>query len=319
MKRSRIIERMQATLKTGEWWAIPWWRDDKYYEDGSFTKEKGETAFRELINIFDAEWLCKQIQIINNTPLFLHPLANRFFEEGLSSFKFLSSLGISLQDVREAGLLGDIARRLKNPKEYWESAAFELKLLSQFIYSGFEVVRNYLSGKGRCNCDFKISNITETVYVEIKRPKELHVHNEAIIKRTQNRLYTQLLSDNIETDNAISIGEPLLSKVEIDKVFPLISYAVNYQVPDKGPGVVIVESPHALGWKEFEDATMKRFRNRNKYAHLSAIVLVRTLFSRGSICNSMNIFLNPGAKIDISSFVVINVLKTMNDSVTSIL
>jgi hypothetical protein len=46
-----------------------------------------------------------------------------------------------------AGLLGDIERRLKNPKEYWE-AAFELKFLSSLIRTGYKVERNYLLGKG---------------------------------------------------------------------------------------------------------------------------------------------------------------------------
>lgn len=56
MSAAPIIERMKETLKTGKWWAIPWWRDEKYYKDGFASRKSAETAFRELIRTFDEKW-----------------------------------------------------------------------------------------------------------------------------------------------------------------------------------------------------------------------------------------------------------------------
>jgi hypothetical protein len=356
MNGSKIIERVNNTLTTGEWWSIPWWEEDKYYGDGLFTKKEAETAFNELINTFDAKWMIEQRdavianakewfenhrQEVDNNPQLLyyrqkldnasepseafkvcqlmgfqasHHLFNNFFAEGLSPFQFLCSLGLDLHTVRKADPLRDLVRRLKNPKEYWESAAFELKLLAQFLRKGFKVKRNYKSGNGKCNCDFNASKRNETVFLEIKRPKKFHRQNEEIIKRSQNRFYTKLVNENIEMED--TMGESLSYKVEIDKVFRLIRYAANKQIPRKGPGIVIVESPHALGWSEFEDAAKKRFQNRRKYSHISAVVLVRALFNtkKGSICHNINIILNPHAKIDISSFDAVKITNALNSN-----
>lgn len=57
---STILERHDSTLKTGEWWATPWWREDYYYNDRLFTREEAESAFIQLKEIFDAKWVREQ-------------------------------------------------------------------------------------------------------------------------------------------------------------------------------------------------------------------------------------------------------------------
>ena len=171
MTVAAIIERTKETLQTGEWWTIPWWRDEKYYKDGFGSRETAETAFCELIRTFDAKWMLGQKT--NGSPPFLHRIAIELMTEGLLPFQFLYELGINLHTARVTDLIGDIERRLKNPKENWEAAAFELKFLSSLIRTGYKVERNYPSGKGRCNCDFKVSKGYETIFLEIKRPREL--------------------------------------------------------------------------------------------------------------------------------------------------
>lgn len=131
-------------------------------------KKNVETAFCELKRTFDAKWMLGQKT--NGSPPFFHQIAIQLLTEGLLPFQFLYELGINLHTVRTADLLGDIERRLKNPKEYWEAAAFELKFLSRLICARYRVERNYPSGKGRHNCDFKVSKGSETVFFEIKRP-----------------------------------------------------------------------------------------------------------------------------------------------------
>lgn len=310
MSAAPIIERMKETLKTGKWWAIPWWRDKKYYKDGFASMESAETAFCELIRTFDAKWMLGQKT--NGSPPFLHQIAIQLLTEGLLPFQFLYELGINLHTVRAAGLLGDIERRLKNPKEYWEAAAFELKFLSSLIRTGYKAERNYLSGKGQHNCDFKVSKGSETVYFEIKRPWDLSAQNQQIINQAQSHFYTKLLNDDIKKEEDFT-SSPLSSKSEIDKVFRLIRYAVNNQIPEEGPGVVIVESPHALNLNEFALMAERRFQGRKKYLALSAVILIQTRFHDDKICHNSSIVFNPRASIDIKSSAVLKLFRNMND------
>lgn len=211
---SKINERCKITLKTGKWWTIPWWQDNQYYTDGLYTVEQAEIAFNELINVFDEKWMLS-LKNAGISPPFLHQFANQLLTGGLSTFQSLCSLGLDLHRVREAGLVGNLIKRLKNPQSYWEAAAFELQLLSHLLSQGFEAVPNYKSGKGNCNCDFKISKENETIFLELKRPKDMHRSNEEICDRALNRFLTSL-HDGSEIQ---SLGEPLLSNVELNKIY----------------------------------------------------------------------------------------------------
>lgn len=173
---SLINERCQITLKTGKWWTIPWWQDDKYYVDGLYTKEQADTAFTELIKVFDAEWLLSQKTVDGKS--FRDGLATMLSGEGF--FRHLISLGWDLHNIKNAGntmdrKICDIERRLKNPAEYWEAAWFELKFLSLFHSQGFNIEPDCRSGNGKSNCDYKISDGCETVFfIEAKRPTDFH-------------------------------------------------------------------------------------------------------------------------------------------------
>ncbi len=309
MSIAPIIERTKETLKTGKWWTFPWWRDDKYYENGLFAKNIAEVAFNELITVFDAKWMLGQKR--NGTPPFLHQIAIQLVTEGLLPFQFLCELGINLHTGRTACLLGDIERRLKNPKEYWAAAAFELKFLSSLIRTGYKVEPNYPSRKGRHNCDFKVSKESETVYLEIKRPWEMIAQNQQIVNKAQSLFFTKLLNDDIKKEEDFT-SSPLSSRAEANKVFRVIRDAANDQIPEGGPGIVIVESPHALNWSEFALMAEKRFQGHKKYPALSAVILIQTLFQDGKICHNSRIVFNPQASIDINSSPLIELFRNMN-------
>lgn len=275
--------------------------------------EQAETAFSELIQVFDAEWMLKQR--VNGTPPFIHHLANWLLAEGLSPFQSLCSLGLDLHRVREAGLVGNLIRRLKNPQEYWESATFELQLLSHLLSQDFDVESNYKSGKGNCNCDFKISKENETIFLELKRPKDMHGRNEEICNKALNRFLTSL-HDGSEIQ---SLGEPLLSNVELNKIFKNhVLKAVNKQLPFDGAGGIVIESRWALDyWEEFKVMANRRFKNKDKYSHLSFIAVVRSLFNgREDRCrfeHQIKILLNPYARIDTSSSGALQAIHALSD------
>ncbi len=315
MSVAPILERTKTALESGKWWTIPWWRDDKYYKDSfdSFASKKNvETAFCELIRTFDERWMLGQKN--NGSPPFSHQIAIQLLTEGLQPFQFLCELGINLHTARVNNLIGDIEGRLKNPKQYWEAAAFELKFLSSLLRNRYKVERNYPSGKGRHNCDFKVSKKSETVFLELKRPQKLIAQNQQIINKAQSRFFTKLLTDDIKEEDSIS--SPLSSHAEVDKVLKIIRDAVNNQIPASGAGVVIVESPLAMNWSEFEFAVKegKRFQRRKKYPALSAVILIQTFFQNGKICHNNHIVFNPQASIDMKSSAVMGLFSNINKS-----
>ncbi len=64
MANSQVLERAKVILTTGEWWAVPWWRADEYYDDRLFTRRQAEDAFTQLKKIFNAKWMLEQRDIV---------------------------------------------------------------------------------------------------------------------------------------------------------------------------------------------------------------------------------------------------------------
>ena len=56
MLDNSILEQEKNKLETGQWWAIPWWQEDQYY-DGLVTRADAEIAFAQLEEVFDARWV----------------------------------------------------------------------------------------------------------------------------------------------------------------------------------------------------------------------------------------------------------------------
>ncbi|MCK4911515.1 MAG: hypothetical protein KAR83_07720 [Thermodesulfovibrionales bacterium] len=266
----------KKVFHAGEWWIEPWWLEDKYYSDSyQYSKKQAETAFKELINIFDATWMHEQIDKSRRPP-FRHDFAPYLINKGIMYFQLLCSLGLRLHQVRKAFLLGDLERRLKNPNEYWESAAFELTWLSYLLEQGYEINRHYPSGVGRCNCDFKISRKSKEYFIEIKRPMSYSQVNERRNTQSLRDIAKQIEEDTLGNIQLI----PISSSSELEKVFRLARDAVKKQLPANGLGYVFIESPHHLDWEEFEKVATRRFRKKIEYyANLHAIILIEITFN----------------------------------------
>jgi len=54
MLDNSILEQEKNKLETGQWWAIPWWQEDQYYDDELITRKDAEAAFNELKETFKA-------------------------------------------------------------------------------------------------------------------------------------------------------------------------------------------------------------------------------------------------------------------------
>jgi hypothetical protein len=307
-----ILVRFKSIFNTGRWWAIRWWQGEQYYKDGRFTKEQVETAFNELIKVFNAKWLLTQKT--DNNPPFLHPLANLLLAEGQYPFQILCTLGLDLYRVRKFGLLKEsLMRRIKNPKEYWESAAFELRLLSHFLYQHFDIKRDYKSGKGErgnCNCDFKISKGDEIIFLEAKRPKDMHRINKEICGKSSNR-FKAIILENSSCGNNLD-GESLSLEPELKKIFRHILYAVNFQLPSDGASGVIIESRWPLDyWDIFKEMAYRRFSN-HQYSHLSFIFVVDTFFDHEGFNHKIEILHNPHSDISVENYEIISAIHSLN-------
>jgi len=111
-------------------------------------------------------------------------------------------------------------------------------------------------------------------------------------------------NDDIKKEEDFT-SSPLCSRAEVDKVFRIIRDAANDQIPASGPGIVIIYSPQALDWHEFELIAEKRFQGRKKYPALSAVILIQRLFQDGQLCHNSHIVFNPQASTDLKSSAVL--------------
>lgn len=307
--------RFQNAIETGHWWCHPWWQDETYYEKGVYSRELAKIAFSELRLIYNEKWMLRNIRKKTGNLQVLHPAANILLPEGLSPFATLYSLGHNLYVARKENLIDDdLVRRLTNPTEYWEAACFELKLLSLFLDHGYKVERNYCVGKGKkgkSNCDLKVTKEHETIYIEIKRPHKIHRDNEAVMLSAAYEVISRAMKDTV--DPSPPIAKPLSSKKEIEKVFRWIREATKKQLPDKGLGVVIVESPLVMpSTGQIQAIADRRFRNRGIYSPLSAAVLIDSYLDKDGIRNNVNIICNPHARVDVSTYESLKLLSSLS-------
>ncbi len=436
MSNSRVLERRDIILRNGEWWAIPWWQQEQYYEDGLFTKEQAEAAFSELKKVFNPKWMLKQRDsVISKTKERLdkhiyktknsillqlkeviddandpseafgicslagfyspHPLFVEFFGEGDLYFHDLVGLGINLLDARKKSLLRDSAKKLKNASEsneyneYW-SLRFELELLSHLIRlipQEFFIERDYPSGLGNNNCDFKVSKGLETLFIEAKNLRlsainlEINklsnlifstIRSDSLIISTANILHLELSSDLRELgktkiglhnlwyawetitqqirDHIVErianrewghhivpgiaeydlhpreredvgitghfSGLSLSEEVEIKR---LLSNAIEegiVQLPQDGPGIIIIKTPLPLNSEEVERVVVTELQlqeDPTRFCHLSGIFLVYTYF-RERLYYDINFIRNPQARFDVSSYAGIKAILSLNNN-----
>ena len=275
-----ILKRYRNASKTGEWWKPPWWL--KFRDSCCTTKKRVEDAFKELINTFDAKWFLDQK---NNN--FSHGLAKLLLMEGAYPFQILCSLGRDLYTLHKASLpkkRKDLVRRIKNPNEHWESAVFELRLISHFLSHGFNIEPDYRTGKGKrgkATCDLKVSKADEVYFIEIKRPREIHGRNKEIYKKNVNEANHTLKNGK----SGVFVGNSFSIKTELKAIFKLVYHAVRHQLPSHGASCVVVES--IWGWpfdnfEAFKKMAMRRFTGRYKhtYRNLCFIAIIKNSFDR---------------------------------------
>ncbi len=65
---SRILERTKIMRETGNLWSVPWWQDDKYYGDGTISREDAQRAFSELKTIYDNSWAQEYSKYFKKVP-----------------------------------------------------------------------------------------------------------------------------------------------------------------------------------------------------------------------------------------------------------
>ncbi len=234
----------------------------------------------------------------------------RFLGEGPLNFQYLTSLGDDLYILRSKGLRNKkLIIRLKN-KENFSGADFEVRFLAHFIRNGFAIERDYPSGKGNKNCDLRVSKgsgaSAENVFIEITRPEDVCDENKRRYTEGMQQLLSSLnegyerhIKDSLKE---FEIGRYSLSEeAEIKKIIPIIEKKAG-QLPDSGPGLIILSTPRGLN----PESSSRIFENEvdmllEKLPQLSAIVFSEGSFVECRIHYQINIFYNPKAKINISN------------------
>lgn len=294
MDANKIHERNENTLKTGEWWAIPWWQEDQYYGNSQFRKDEVEEAFLMLRGIFDAKWLINQRDrviteaknwlkengkkgITNNLlssfkeelesalePLEVykactrrefrskHPLFNGFLRGGQCPFNYFVALGRDLRNVKDAKLIGNLPKRLKDANEF-SGAHFELNMLAHLTRLRYSIKRDVLTGKGNNNSDFRIEKGSEVFFVELKNLEQSRTNKD--ISRFSDLFHPiltgigKLLNDSNSIIQHPKLSENLkekiikneISYISIKKIAQQVWHDVTIKIKNKDWGHHTIE------------------------------------------------------------------------------
>lgn len=204
----------------------------------------------------------------------MHPAFGQFFHRGgLDTYMFLYRMGTSLLALKGQGLLDDLIGRLRDENQF-EGACAELNMLADWIATGVKVERHVNSAKGKTgqkNCDLKISDGKDVIFLEIKR-----------LEKSATNKKRSALSDSIFRHMPWAEGVPLDMKAEADKVMRSARKAAE-QVPAGGPGVVMI-SAHGnaaltVFGSELPELIVQRFeKHPSDYTDISGILILRSMF-----------------------------------------
>lgn len=200
-----FLSEVQAAIESGNWRGRTWWRAPFYQTDLKLGLDQIEAAFDALYEIFSQSWAADEIdEIISTakTPAVsgraispwesllreklataqsrfdeyyaassicgAHPVFEYLFHRGgLDAFVFLYKMGSNLQVLKRENLLGDLPGRLSVAGEF-EGANSELNVFANMVGAGLRLKR-HVPGKGKKNCDFKVFDGENEIFIEVKR------------------------------------------------------------------------------------------------------------------------------------------------------
>jgi len=198
------LSEVKTAIESGDWRSRTWWRSPLYQTDLKIGLGQIEEAFTALSKIFSKSWAIAQIDSIiseakkpvtsdraispwesllreklaaaqsrydeyyaASSICGAHPIFGHLFHRGgLDTFMFLYGIGSNLKSLKRE-ILGDLPGRMSKASEF-EGASAELKFLASWAAVGINLKR-HVPGKGKKNCDLKISDGENAIYVEVKR------------------------------------------------------------------------------------------------------------------------------------------------------
>ena len=321
---STVLDGLKKVRQTGDLWASPWWGDAQYYINSKITRQEADLSFQVLRSVFTTEWASNYVGYLANAPTNeqlaqCHPVVYWILTQGIHSFQHSFLFGSDLSTLRNANLLDkDLINRLRDAHNF-PGAEFEVKIIAHFIREKFRVERDFPSGKGNKNCDIKISKekggISEYAFIEITRPEDVCYENKKRYAEGMAQLARSLGAGEEESIRdvlrEIGQGEYALSEAaEIKKIISKMEEKAA-QLPNNGPGLIVIYTPMALaprssmGLFEAEVDTLLQ-----TLPVVSAVVLFEAYFVVGfGIRYQTNVFLNPGAAIDLSTSETMNAIE----------
>lgn len=110
------------------------------------------------------------------------------------------------------------------------------------------------------------------------------------------------------------VGLPLLHGAEAEKMFQNAVDDAIAQLPKNQAGVVMVSSPFPLDLKIVQQLALSMvWKDRQKYNHVSAMVLIYTYFSQGKIRYHLGLARNPDATYNVENYAAIRDILSLGD------
>lgn len=241
-----FVADVEAAIKRGNWLERTWWRDSMYQTELALRADQIKEAFSALSKVFSKDWAKTEIDSViaeAKKPLSptrdispwekllrdklaeaksrydeysaasslcgMHPVFGHLFHRGgLDTFMFLYRMGGSLLALKQQGLLYGLVGRLRDGDQF-EGACAELNMLADWIAAGVKVERDVCSAKGKTgqkNCDLKVSDGKDKIFIEIKcleksaANKERSSLTDCVVSKVLSRLNARGLNGLFEME-----------------------------------------------------------------------------------------------------------------------
>ena len=141
---------LQEVLKSGEWWRLGGWEDERILAHLPFSKEEIKVALDTLKQVFTPKWFLQNIEVHEPSGVFRikHPLIHFMIMGGVYPLAFLVELGLNMRALKSVKGYVRLIRRLKRDGKNFYSALPEVRVGSQLARE-FEVE---IPEKGPVSC-----------------------------------------------------------------------------------------------------------------------------------------------------------------------
>jgi len=248
--------RLRTILNSGEWWISPWWEDEYYLKNCSFSKREIPASFKILKKIFNKQWFTNERDYVINEALIcleanvnnikkdpialhlynsvvtaqdyhekfyaVHPFGFRARHEVFSLLIHPGTIPLSIltmlgKDIVEVEKAGLIGDFYKRLRDARQFPGAYFEVeILAILCRGSFVIERHPAIDSK-RCDFKVMKDHEIVFLELKRLEPAYLNKT--LSRLSQAMFEEIISDPIL--NQVQLGFELAKNLTEKDIYKL--------------------------------------------------------------------------------------------------